>query len=62
MCNSNSLITDVHYDNRPTPLILDEEGRTIDAKTGETIQLAHHMPTLKVGIMEECGCNKLFFS
>ena len=33
---------------RPTPLILDEEGRTIDAKTGQAIQLQHHTPTLKV--------------
>ena len=33
---------------RPTPLILDDQGRTIDATTGETIQLTHHMPTLKV--------------
>lgn len=34
----------------PTPVILDEEGRTIDAQTGETIQLQHHMPTLKANI------------
>jgi len=33
---------------RPTPLILDEEGRTIDAKTGQTIQLQSYTPTLKV--------------
>ena len=33
---------------RPTPLILDEQGRTIDAKTGQAIQLALHTPTLKV--------------
>ena len=33
---------------RPTPLILDAEGRTIDAKTGQTVQLTHHTPTLKV--------------
>lgn len=36
---------------RPTPLILDEEGRTIDAKTGQAIQLQHHTPTLKVIII-----------
>ena len=35
---------------RPTPLILDEQGRTIDATTGEAIQLSHHMPTLKANI------------
>lgn len=33
---------------RPTPLILDAEGRTIDAKTGQAVQLTHHTPTLKV--------------
>jgi len=33
---------------RPTPLILDEEGRTIDAMTGQAVQLQHHTPTLKV--------------
>ena len=38
----------VVYTFRPTPLILDEEGRTIDAKTGLTITLTHHAPTLKV--------------
>ena len=36
----------IHF--RPTPLILDEEGRTIDAKTGMAITLTHHAPTLKV--------------
>uniref|UniRef100_K1PJQ0 U4/U6 small nuclear ribonucleoprotein Prp3 n=1 Tax=Magallana gigas TaxID=29159 RepID=K1PJQ0_MAGGI len=34
----------------PTPLILDAEGRTIDAKTGQTVQLTHHTPTLKANI------------
>lgn len=34
----------------PTPVILDEEGRTIDVKTGQAIQLQHHMPTLKANI------------
>jgi U4/U6 small nuclear ribonucleoprotein PRP3 len=34
----------------PTPVILDEEGRTIDIKTGQAIQLQHHMPTLKANI------------
>lgn len=36
--------------SKPTPLILDEEGRTIDAKTGQAIQLQHHTPTLKANI------------
>ncbi|CAH1787996.1 unnamed protein product, partial [Owenia fusiformis] len=35
---------------QPTPLILDEMGRTIDVNTGETVQLTHHMPTLKANI------------
>lgn len=34
----------------PTPLILDEEGRTIDVKTGQAVQLTHHTPTLKANI------------
>lgn len=33
-----------------TPVILDAEGRTIDVKTGQAIQLQHHMPTLKANI------------
>lgn len=33
-----------------TPVILDAEGRTIDVKTGQAIQLPHHMPTLKANI------------
>jgi len=39
---------DVMY--RATPVILDAEGRTIDVKTGQAIQLQHHMPTLKANI------------
>lgn len=38
------------YVCRPTPLILDEQGRTIDATTGEAVQLSHHTPTLKANI------------
>ncbi|XP_059166868.1 U4/U6 small nuclear ribonucleoprotein Prp3-like [Physella acuta] len=34
----------------PSPLILNEEGKTIDAKTGEAIQLALYTPTLKANI------------
>lgn len=33
--------------NKPTPLILDSEGRTVDV-TGKEIQLTHVIPTLKV--------------
>lgn len=35
--------------NKPTPLILDEEGRTVD-KSGKAIQLTHVVPTLKANI------------
>ncbi|BFZ13608.1 hypothetical protein BsWGS_16647 [Bradybaena similaris] len=34
----------------PSPLILNEEGKTIDAKTGEAIQLSVYTPTLKANI------------
>ncbi|CAL1540677.1 unnamed protein product [Lymnaea stagnalis] len=34
----------------PSPLILNEEGKTIDAKTGEAVQLALYTPTLKANI------------
>ncbi|PVD36301.1 hypothetical protein C0Q70_03279 [Pomacea canaliculata] len=34
----------------PSPLILNELGQTIDATTGQAIQLAHHTPTLKANI------------
>ncbi|ESO08130.1 hypothetical protein HELRODRAFT_98250 [Helobdella robusta] len=34
----------------PTPVILDEYGRTIDPTTGQAIQLQHHTPTLKANI------------
>lgn len=33
--------------SKPTPLILDDQGRTVDV-TGKEIQLIHRMPTLKV--------------
>lgn len=35
--------------NKPTPLILDEEGRTVD-KSGKAVQLTHLVPTLKANI------------
>ncbi|XP_018415403.1 PREDICTED: U4/U6 small nuclear ribonucleoprotein Prp3 isoform X2 [Nanorana parkeri] len=34
---------------KPTPLILDDQGRTVDA-TGKEIELTHRMPTLKANI------------
>ncbi|NXX85077.1 PRPF3 protein, partial [Urocolius indicus] len=34
---------------KPTPLILDEQGRTVDA-SGKEIELTHRMPTLKANI------------
>lgn len=36
---------------RPTPLILNAEGRTVDL-SGKEVQLAHHTPTLKVSQRE----------
>lgn len=35
--------------NKPTPLILDEDGRTID-KSGKAVQLTHVTPTLKANM------------
>ncbi|KAK3799881.1 hypothetical protein RRG08_051512 [Elysia crispata] len=35
---------------RPSPLILNEEGKTVDAKTGEAVQLTSYTPTLKANI------------
>lgn len=35
--------------DKPTPLILDEEGRTVD-KSGKAVQLTHIAPTLKANI------------
>ncbi|XP_022612442.1 U4/U6 small nuclear ribonucleoprotein Prp3 isoform X2 [Seriola dumerili] len=35
--------------NKPTPLILDEKGRTVDA-SGKEVELTHRMPTLKANI------------
>uniref|UniRef100_A0A087Y6R7 U4/U6 small nuclear ribonucleoprotein Prp3 n=1 Tax=Poecilia formosa TaxID=48698 RepID=A0A087Y6R7_POEFO len=37
---------DIKEVNKPTPLILDDKGRTVDA-TGKEIELTHRMPTLK---------------
>lgn len=40
---------DVKDQSKPTPLILDDQGRTVDA-TGKEIELTHRMPTLKANI------------
>lgn len=37
--------------NKPTPLILDEKGRTVDA-SGKEVELTHRMPTLKGTYMD----------
>ncbi|KAM4664454.1 U4/U6 small nuclear ribonucleoprotein Prp3 isoform 1-T2 [Discoglossus pictus] len=40
---------DLKDQTKPTPLILDDQGRTVDA-TGKEIELTHRMPTLKANI------------
>ncbi|KAK2119942.1 U4/U6 small nuclear ribonucleoprotein Prp3 [Saguinus oedipus] len=40
---------EIKVQTKPTPLILDEQGRTVDA-TGKEIELTHRMPTLKANI------------
>ncbi|KAM5222177.1 LOW QUALITY PROTEIN: U4/U6 small nuclear ribonucleoprotein Prp3-like [Ctenodactylus gundi] len=40
---------ELKYQTKPTPPILDEQGRTVDA-TGKEIELTHRMPTLKANI------------
>lgn len=37
---------DIRDLSKPTPLILDELGRTVDA-SGKEVELTHRMPTLK---------------
>lgn len=39
----------INIPDKPTPLILDDEGRTVD-KAGKAIQLTHVVPTLKANI------------
>ena len=38
--------------DRPTPVILDSRGRTVDA-AGQEITLSHHVPTLKANLREK---------
>ncbi|XP_043935848.1 U4/U6 small nuclear ribonucleoprotein Prp3 [Protopterus annectens] len=40
---------DLKDQTKPSPLILDDQGRTVDA-TGKEIELTHRMPTLKANI------------
>lgn len=45
----NNVVIQMPVPSKPTPLILDEEGRTVD-KTGKAVQLTHVAPTLKANI------------
>lgn len=45
----NNVVIQMPVPDKPTPLILDEEGRTVD-KTGKAVQLTHVAPTLKANI------------
>ena len=38
---------------KPTAVVFDEEGKTVDPSTGRAIQFAQRMPTLKVNIREK---------
>lgn len=46
---ANAIVQSVPVPDKPTPLILDDEGRTVD-RTGKTVQLTHVAPTLKANI------------
>ncbi|KAH0557933.1 U4/U6 small nuclear ribonucleoprotein Prp3 [Cotesia glomerata] len=46
---NSGLLNSVSVPDKPTPLILDESGRTVDI-TGKEIQLTHVVPTLKANI------------
>ncbi|XP_074107940.1 pre-mRNA processing factor 3 [Cotesia typhae] len=46
---NSGLLNSVNVPDKPTPLILDESGRTVDI-TGKEIQLTHVVPTLKANI------------
>lgn len=48
--NANSLIpTRQPQQEKPVPLILDSEGRTVDS-SGKEVQLTHLVPSLKVSL------------
>ena len=46
---SSGLLGNVSVPDKPTPLILDESGRTVDI-TGKEVQLTQVVPTLKANI------------
>ncbi|XP_053598579.1 U4/U6 small nuclear ribonucleoprotein Prp3 [Microplitis demolitor] len=46
---NSGLLSTLSVPDKPTPLILDESGRTVDI-TGKEIQLTHVVPTLKANI------------
>ncbi|KAK0090813.1 hypothetical protein PV325_003833 [Microctonus aethiopoides] len=46
---SSGLLNNVNIPDKPTPLILDESGRTVDI-TGKEVQLTQVVPTLKANI------------
>ena len=45
----NKLSDKLPLPDKPTPVILDAQGRTVDS-TGQQIQLSHHVPTLKANL------------
>ncbi|KAG1679064.1 U4/U6 small nuclear ribonucleoprotein Prp3 [Nymphon striatum] len=52
LANKQNILSNVgkmKLPSKPTPLILDDQGRTVDG-TGKEIQLTHRMPTLKANI------------
>lgn len=44
---------DVSAFTKPTAVVLDDQGRTVDPATGRAIQFGKRMPTLKVNIREK---------
>ncbi|XP_034945371.1 uncharacterized protein Prp3 [Chelonus insularis] len=46
---NSGLLNNLNIPDKPTPLILDESGRTVDI-TGKEVQLTHVVPTLKANI------------
>lgn len=46
---SSGLLANINVPDKPTPLILDESGRTVDI-TGKEVQLTQVVPTLKANI------------
>lgn len=46
LCVASYRKVEIKEVNKPTPLILDDLGRTVDA-SGKEVELTHRMPTLK---------------